>query len=247
MRHDRRVLPTDALPLAAEALTVPLDLRSAFDVVDLLGVLTNGILGAAVARSMRFDLVGFLVLGVISGLGGGLLRDTLLQVPPVALHDAAYLPTALVGAVVGYLMTFEGRWAGRSLMVADALALGCWAATGTVKAHHAGLAPIPSVLLGLITAVGGGMVRDILVGRPPAVFGGNTLYAVPALVGSVIVLVGAVLDVETLAFALAIVVTAVFALLARWRGWQLPGEAPRLALQLRRRRRRRRGPAEEET
>ncbi|MGC5628026.1 trimeric intracellular cation channel family protein [Georgenia sp. Z1344] len=204
--------------------------QALFDAVDLLGVLANGVLGAAVARALRMDLVAFVTLGIISGLGGGLIRDTLLQVPPVALAEPAYLGTALAGALIGYLVPFDGRWSNRVLVVADALALGCWSAIGTLKAVHLGLAPIPAVLIGLITAVGGGMVRDVLVGRVPAVFGGNTLYAVPAVTGSIVMVVGATIEQEAIAFAVAILVTAGFALLARSRGWQLPGEAPRLAL-----------------
>lgn len=204
--------------------------QSLFDAVDLTGVLANGILGAAVARALRLDLVGFLVLGITSGLGGGLMRDTVLQVPPVAFNDPAYLITALIGSAVGYLVPFDSLWARRVLVVADALALGCWSAIGALKAVDAGLAPVPAVLIGLMTAVGGGMVRDILVGRVPAVLGGNTLYAVPAVTGSVVMVVGAGLDAETPAFGAAILITAAFALLARARGWQLPGEAPRLRL-----------------
>lgn len=224
--HDVVVLTESGLGAATDAG----QLQTLFNAVDLLGVLANGVLGAAVARALRMDLVGFVTLGIISGLGGGLIRDTLLQVPPVALTDPAYLVTALAGALVGYLVPFDGRWSNRALVVADALALGCWSAIGTLKAVHLDLAPIPAVLIGLITAVGGGMVRDVLVGRVPAVFGGNTLYAVPAVTGSVVMVVGALLGWEALAFGVTILVTAGFALLARARGWQLPGEAPRLAL-----------------
>lgn len=224
--HDRTVLTETVLGAATDAGRF----QALFDAVDLLGVLANGVLGAAVARAMRMDLVAFVTLGIISGLGGGLIRDTLLQVPPVALDHPAYLPTALAGALVGYLVPFDGRWTNRALVVADALALGCWSAIGSLKAAQVGLAPVPAILIGLITAVGGGMVRDVLVGRTPAVFGGNTLYAVPAVTGSVVMVVGELLGLEALAFGVAIVVTAAFALVARARGWQLPGEAPRLAL-----------------
>ena len=82
-----------------------------FDVVDLLGVLTNGILGGVVARQLRMDLVGFTVLAILSGLGGGILRDTLLQQGfPVALTNPAYLTSSLVGAVLAYLMVFGSTW-----------------------------------------------------------------------------------------------------------------------------------------
>ncbi|MBD4567083.1 trimeric intracellular cation channel family protein, partial [Xanthomonas citri pv. citri] len=77
------------------------------DLVDLLGVLTNGILGGVVARQLRMDLVGFVVLAIVSGLGGGMLRDTLLQQGfPVALTNPAYLTSALAGALIAYLLVF---------------------------------------------------------------------------------------------------------------------------------------------
>lgn len=132
-----------------------LEAEAVFDVVDLLGVLTNGILGGVVARQLRMDLVGFVVLAIVSGLGGGMLRDTLLQQGfPVALTNPAYLTTALAGALVAYPMVFGSKWTFRALFVADCLSVGCWAATGTVKALGAGLAWPPAILLGVVTAVG---------------------------------------------------------------------------------------------
>lgn len=81
-----------------------------FRVLDLTGVVANALLGGAVARAMRFDLVGFSVLAVVSGLGGGIIRDTLLQAgPPVALTDYRYLTAALLGALVAFAVRFEGR------------------------------------------------------------------------------------------------------------------------------------------
>ncbi|RLY95184.1 trimeric intracellular cation channel family protein [Kocuria tytonicola] len=213
--------------------------EAVFDVVDLLGVLTNGILGGVVARQLRMDLVGFVVLAIISGLGGGMLRDTLLQHGfPVALTNPAYLTTALVGALVAYLMAFGSRWTFRALFVADCLSVGCWAATGTVKAFGAGLAWPPAILLGVVTAVGGGMIRDIAVGRLPAIFGGNTLYATSALLASTLMALLVGLGHPTWGMAGAIVLSAVVSVAARRFGWRLPGPAnlsPSALTKLRRR------------
>ena len=200
--------------------------RAVFDVVDLLGVITNGILGGVVARHLKMDLVGFTILAIISGLGGGMLRDTLLQQGfPVALTNPAYLTTALVGALIAYLLPLEQRWTQRGLFFADTLSIGCWAATGTTKALAAGLGWMPSILLGVVTAVGGGMIRDIAVGRVPAIFGGNTLYATSALIASAEMFVLARLDQHTIGMAGAIVLSAVISLSARRFGWRLPGPA----------------------
>jgi len=205
---------------------VSIEAASVFSAVDLLGVLTNGILGGVVARQLRMDLVGFTVLAIVSGLGGGMLRDTLLQQGfPVALTNPAYLTSALAGAVIAYLMIFGHRWTMRALFVADCLSVGCWAATGTVKALGAGLAWPPAILLGVVTAVGGGMIRDIAVGRLPAIFGGNTLYATSALLSSGLMALLAGLGHETAGMAGAIVLSAVVSVAARRFGWRLPGPA----------------------
>lgn len=197
-----------------------------FEIVDLLGVVANGILGGVLARRMNMDLVGFMFLAIVSGLGGGLLRDTLLQGGfPVALTDPAYLTTALVAAAVAYLLPLQQRWTRRGLTVADSLSVGCWAATGTSKALAAGLGWLPSILLGVVTAVGGGMIRDVAVGRRPAIFGGNTLYATSALVASGEMLVLTELGWANLGMAVAIVLSAVISLSARRFGWRLPGPA----------------------
>lgn len=200
-----------------------LDPGVVFDAVDLMGVLANGVLGGAVARQLKFDLVGFTVLAVVSGLGGGMLRDILLQAgPPVALTNSAYLATAIAGAVIAFFLHLQGTWTNRVLIVADALSLGCWAATGTAKALAAGLPWLPAVMLGVITAVGGGMIRDIAVGRVPMVFGGNTLYATGALIGSIEMAVLFRLGLPSWGMAAAILTAATLTVVARRRGWRLP-------------------------
>jgi uncharacterized membrane protein YeiH len=201
-----------------------LDPGVAFQVVDLLGVLTNGILGGAVARQFRMDPVGFVVLAIASGLGGGMLRDTLLQVGfPVALTDPAYLGTAIAGAMIAFFLRLQGRWTNRVLVLADALAMGCWAATGTGKALDVGLTWLPAVMIGVITAVGGGMIRDIAVGRVPMIFGGNTLYATGAVIGSAEMAVLHGIGRPNWGMATAIVTAATITVVARRRGWRLPG------------------------
>ncbi|WP_395654164.1 TRIC cation channel family protein [Phycicoccus elongatus] len=81
-----------------------------FQAVDLAGVLANGVLGGLLVRRLGFDPVGFVVLALISGLGGGVLRDLLLQVPPVALHNPAYLGVALAGAAIAFLASDEASF-----------------------------------------------------------------------------------------------------------------------------------------
>lgn len=191
--------------------------------VDLAGVLANAILGGVAARTARLDIVGFIVLAIMSGLGGGMIRDTLLQQgTPVALTDPAYLIFAIVGGVIAFFVTFNGRWSRRALLLVDVLAVGCWSAVGAQKALDGGLGWMPAIMLGIITAVGGGMVRDIMLLKVPTIFGGNTLYATSAVLASSEMVVLSSLGLAALGTAVAILSAAVLSLLARRYGWVLP-------------------------
>jgi uncharacterized membrane protein YeiH len=213
--------------------------------VDLAGVLANAILGGIAARSARLDIVGFLILAIMSGLGGGMIRDTLLQHgTPVALTDPAYLICAFAGGAVAFFIPLTGTLSRRSLILLDALAVGCWAAAGAQKTLDAGLWWLPAVMLGVITAVGGGMVRDIMLLKVPTIFGGNTLYATSALVASIEMVVLSLLGFQAIGSAVAILSGALLSLLARRYGWILPTglelriPKPRMLLSLRHRRER---------
>jgi uncharacterized membrane protein YeiH len=192
-------------------------------VLDLTGVFANAVLGGVIARREKLDPIGFGTLAVLSGLGGGVLRDVLLQHgPPVALTDYAYLLTAFSGAAASYLARVEGRTWDRVWPVVDAVALGCWASAGATKTLAVGLGWLPAVLLGAVTAVGGGAVRDIVLRRVPGVLGGNTLYATAALIGAGTLVLVEASGHHTAASLTGLLVGAGVCLLARWRGWILP-------------------------
>ena len=213
------------------------DAGELFRVVDIVGVIANGLLGGAVARSRNFDLIGFLVLSITSALGGGMLRDAMLNTgTPVALTDGWYLTSAVAAAVVAYLINFRGLWPRRALIVADVLALGCWSATGAAKGLSAGLDPLPCILLGMVTAVAGGMVRDVLVGQVPAVLGGNHIYATFALVGGLEMVVADRMLTRDAGMLIAILTCLVLGLMARRRQWYLPGPMDPVAFVARSRR-----------
>lgn len=191
--------------------------------LDLTGVLANAVLGGVIARSARLDAVGFATLAIMSGLGGGMIRDVLLQHgPPVALTDYAYVLTALVGAAITLLFRVEGRAWDRFWPLVDALALGCWAAAGAQKTLDLGLGWLPAVMLGTITAVGGGFVRDVVLRRIPTILGGNTLYATCALLASGVLVVIYRAGFPAVASLSATLVGAGLCLLARWQRWILP-------------------------
>ena len=152
-----------------------------FRVVDIAAVVANGLLGGAVARALRFDMVGFLLLAVVCSMGGGMIRDVLLNAGlPIALTDGWYWVGAITSAALAYVLDLSSNWATRALVVVDFLGMGCWAATGTIKSLTLGLHWLPAIALGVTTAVGGGVIRDIMVNRIPAIFGGNSLYATVA-------------------------------------------------------------------
>lgn len=194
-----------------------------FRFLDLTGVFANALLGGLIARREKLDPIGFVTLAVLSGLGGGLLRDVLLQSgTPVALTDYAYLVTAFAGAAVSYLAHVEGAVWARVWPVVDAIALGCWASAGAQKTLQVGLGWLPAVLLGVITAVGGGAIRDVVLRRVPGILGGNTLYATAAIAAAGVLVLLTQHGHPTLGSVSGPVVGAGLCLVARWRGWILP-------------------------
>ncbi|HVV14481.1 trimeric intracellular cation channel family protein [Amycolatopsis sp.] len=191
--------------------------------LDLAGVFACAILGGAIARSERLDLFGFLVVGSVSGLGGGVIRDTLLQHgTPVALTDYAYLPTALAGALLSFVISIsEGAW-DRLFTALDAAVIGFWAVTGAQKTLAAGLGWLPAILLGTTTAVGGGALRDILLRRVPAVFGGNALYGTVAAAVATTMVICTYLGSPITGIVAGIVGALLFRVAAVKFGWNLP-------------------------
>lgn len=192
--------------------------------LDLIAVVTNALLGAAVARQFRLDAVGFAVLSIVSALGGGVIRDVMLDQTPVALTDRAYLGCALGAAVVAFFVRFEGRRWRQVFPYVDAVALGAWAVAGTQKSLLYGLSPLPAMLLGVLTAVGGGAVRDIMLGQVPQILRQSELYASAALAAAAAYVALDALEVEVWAAPAALVVGAGLCLLARRRGWVVPTE-----------------------
>jgi uncharacterized membrane protein YeiH len=194
--------------------------------IDLAGVFVNAVLGGVVAREFRMDPVGFVSLAILSGLGGGLIRDVLLQHgPPVALTDTRYVIVALVGALVVFLIPLRARIWSVTYPIVDALALGTWAVVGAEKTLGVGLSWLPAILLGTLSAVGGGALRDLAVNRTPAIFGGNTLYATCAVAASGTVVVFTRYGLAPQGELAGIVIGSGWCLLARWRGWRL-GQGP---------------------
>ncbi|GAA0034451.1 MULTISPECIES: trimeric intracellular cation channel family protein [Brevibacterium] len=152
--------------------------------LDLLGTFVFAISGVLLAARRNFDITGGLVLGILAGIGGGIIRDILLDRVPNALAHPVYLAPPLVATLLIYFIgqrTFRARiW----IIVFDALGMGLFSLTGTAIALEAGSPPAVALLMGALTACGGGLLRDVVANEDPAIFRGTDLYLIPALFGS---------------------------------------------------------------
>jgi uncharacterized membrane protein YeiH len=141
--------------------------------------------GAMVARQKRYDLIGAAVLALMTGLGGALLRDGIfLQgAAPAALRDGRYLAAVMVGAVAGVLFAGVLHRLRLVILLADAVGLGLYGVYGAQKALQADLPFLSAVLVGTVNAVGGGVLRDVLVREEPLIFKSGQFYALAAMAG----------------------------------------------------------------
>ncbi|MEP7214421.1 MAG: trimeric intracellular cation channel family protein [Acidobacteriota bacterium] len=199
-------------------------------VLDLVGTFVFALSGAAAGVRDRLDLFGVLVLSFAASCAGGIMRDLLIgAVPPAAISDWRYLAAAvLAGLVVFFWYPISKRLPNLNnrIMIFDAAGLALFAVVGTQKALGFRLNPLMAVLLGTLSGIGGGMLRDVLLAQVPTVLRAE-LYAVAALVGSAVVVLGSMLDFPPAGTAAAGAVLCFgLRLIAIWRGWQLPIAGP---------------------
>jgi uncharacterized membrane protein YeiH len=156
-------------------------------VLDLIGTFVFALDGALTAlRVARLDIVGVVTLGMVTALGGGIIRDLLIgAVPPATFSDWRYLAVATAGGLVAFVVGRRLERLTLPISLLDAAGLSLFAVTGASKALDFGLGAVQAVILGAVTAVGGGTLRDVLVRRIPAVLHSG-LYAIPALIGAAI-------------------------------------------------------------
>jgi uncharacterized membrane protein YeiH len=165
--------------------------------LDLTGTFAFALNGALTAlRATRLDIVGVVTLGMITALGGGTIRDVFLDsLPPATFLDWRYLAVAAVGGLIAFFAGSHLERINRTINVLDAAGLSLFAVTGALKAVDLGFGPAQAVIVGAITGVGGGTIRDVLIRQVPSVLSSG-LYAVPALVGATTVVVADLLDIR---------------------------------------------------
>jgi len=192
-------------------------------VLDLVGTFVFAISGAAAGVKSRLDVFGVSVLAFVAGNAGGVIRDVLLgSVPPAAISDWRYVAVSLVAGVATFLWYPNVKRVQHVVLLFDAAGLGIFAVSGAQKALAYVVHPFAAVLLGMLTGIGGSMVRDVLVKRVPVVLR-TEVYAIAALAGAAIVVAGHLLHWPPTATTISgAMLCIVMRLIALRRGWNLP-------------------------
>ncbi|GAA1740029.1 trimeric intracellular cation channel family protein [Isoptericola hypogeus] len=196
--------------------------------LEVLAVFVAAVSGGLAAVRKRFDAFGVLVLAWTTGLGGGILRDVLIgDTPPVGITSWRLVVAALAAGMIIFFFHPGLERMRRSILVLDAAALAMFVLQGTTKALDLGTGALAAVVVGVLTAVGGGILRDVLVGEVPLVFADRQLYAVPALVGAG--LTAALWQLGWLQLwteVMVVVLVLGFRLVSLARGWAVPPAGP---------------------
>lgn len=197
-------------------------------VLDLIGIFVFALSGAALAIPKRLDVVGCVSLALVTALAGGVARDVLLgSLPPAALTNRWYLLVPLVASATVVLAPRIPLIVRRPVLVFDAVGLGLFTVVGTDKALRTGLGPTASILIGILSAVGGGILRDVLVREVPTIFSPMAgLYVIPAALGAGAVVLADTAGLQTGPSSIAAAVGVCTLRLASLRfGWSTPNLA----------------------
>ncbi|MFD8835719.1 trimeric intracellular cation channel family protein [Streptomyces griseofuscus] len=193
--------------------------------LDVIGIFVFAISGALLAVRKNFDVFGIAVLAEVTALGGGLFRDVVIgALPPAAFTDLGYFVTPLLATLVVFFLHPHVERIQTAVLVFDAAGLGLFCVSGTTKAYGYGLGLTASATLGLATAVGGGVLRDLVANEVPSLLRWDRdLYAVPAMVGAGMVVLCIRYDALTpLTSGIAAVIAFVLRLLAMRYHWRAP-------------------------
>lgn len=198
-------------------------------VLEAVGVFAFALSGALLAVRRGFDVVGVIVLAILTAIGGGVLRDVLLgDTPPDAFEEWPHLALPIAAAALTFAFHPAVERSMRMVLLADAAGLGLFCVAGTVKALDYGLHPLPAAALGVTTGVGGGLLRDVVARETPVVVDPRQeLYAIPAAVGALVVAALWELEAYEPVFGAAIAAGIfLIRLAALKRGWRAPAARP---------------------
>ncbi|WP_117000154.1 trimeric intracellular cation channel family protein [Desertimonas flava] len=212
-------MPTASLLSASAALDIP-------NWVEISAIAFGALAGALTGVRVHFDIAGVMFLAVSCGLGGGVIRDVLLQEgTPIALTDRWYLPTSLaaglIGIVLGRMTEAAKNRFGLTFVLVDAVCLSAFALLGADRAVAAELPVVSCVLVGVVTGTGGAIIRDIVVNEPPELFLPGSFYAFAAAGGCIIYVIGLRSDIPSVPLAVvcfaAVIGIRVLSTHRRWR------------------------------
>jgi uncharacterized membrane protein YeiH len=205
---------------------VPLRFHSAtlLLAIDLIGTFVFAVEGAMAAAQNNLDILGLMVLAFATALGGGIIRDVLIgAVPPNSIRDWRYPVTAFAGAALVFFQTgIVSGFPASLLITLDAAGLALFAVAGAAKALDFNIHPFLAILMGGVTGVGGGTIRDVLLAHVPSVLRSD-VYAAAALAGAAVMVLALELKARpAIATPLGIAVCFFLRMVAVWRHWNLP-------------------------
>lgn len=203
------------LPLAADSAL-------AFHVFDLAAVALFAVTGALVASRKQMDIFGFAMLGTVTGIGGGTVRDVLLGLPVFWVQDATYLIACVIAASLTFFGAHLLHSRYRAVLWLDAIGLSVYCVLGAEKALAHGASPLVAIVMGVVTGTFGGIIRDVLGGEVPLLLR-RDVYVTAALAGALtFVGAGAIGASSAVAWSAGVAACFVVRGLALWFGWSLP-------------------------
>lgn len=196
--------------------------------LDLVAVGVGAIQGAMFAsgyRNAELDLLGVAIVGIASGFGGGIVRDVLLSRELTALQSDWYIVVATAASLAGMLIAHRLRRVEGLISALDALTIGAFGAIGTTTSLAMGLPWVPAIFIGVASAVGGSIMRDLLLHLPIQLMHVGSLYAVAAAAGGATIVALVELNVDvSIAGIVGVLVTTVIRMLSVLLGWKLPAQ-----------------------
>lgn len=191
-------------------------------ILNYAGIAVFAASGAMVGVRKGFDLFGIATLGVLTGVGGGVLRDLLLDRPPYSINHWPNITVALVAIAVATPFAHVVIRMNTAVLIFDAVGMGFFATSGAAIAVDTGASWFAAAIIGLLTAIAGGMIRDVIAGEVPYVMGPDDLYAIPAMLGAITYVAIDYLGPQWLGIAVGSALATLLRLAALAFHWRLP-------------------------